>query len=458
MMKLSEFPGASSRRDFLRGAGSLPLTGVLLASGAQAQSAQNTDYRALVCIYLQGGWDNWSIFVPFDEASHAAYGEARGAMALSQSELGSGVLQPRNDMEGRSFALHPQMTGLRDAFRNGDLAIVQNVGTLWQPVSKQGIRDGALIPSQLFSHNHQSRLALAGYSDKANTGWGGRIADRMRGRNARQTLTSLNATTHAQFLSGADTSPYAITEKGAVQLLDGDTSFFGTDIAQLVESVATGSHDNPMRDTLSDVTRRTLDHAGLLGSSFARIDGSELPELQIGSSDLAEQLRAIARAIAVGPSLGMRRQVFFARMHGWDTHSGGLGDVRIQASEIDRALSGFHRLLQRWGLSSAVTTASVSDFGRTLASNGDGSDHGWGGTSFVLGGAVAGGRIYGKSPTVALDGPDTLSGGRLIPTTSTDQIAASLARWMGVADTDLASIANNIGHFPADQRALPIFR
>lgn len=443
-----------TRRSVLLTAGGMSLAAPMLGNPVLAQAAD--DYRAIVCVSLLGGWDNWSACIPLDEARHAAYAAPRGSIAYARSQLSGTAI---GNAGVATDALNPNMTRLARLFNEGDLAIIRNIGALVQPTSKQALQGGgAALPPQLFSHNSQRLFVASGKIGNSPTGWGGRIADALAAYNAHPEFTAMTAAGDSDFLIGSRVRPLAISEAGAPQLLEGYSTSFGTNSDVRITAVSTAANANPLRAEYARTMRSALDASRLLIPPFASIVDSQLEELVLADNELASQLRSVARAISSARPLGMKRQVFYVEMQGWDSHNSGGQPLPDQFARLDAALAGFHKILARWGLADNVTSFTLSDFGRTLASNGDGSDHGWGGLSLVLGGAVAGRQLVGRAHAIGLDTADTFNGGRLIPTTGIDQLAATLATWMGVDAGNLGTIAPNLGNFPTADRLLRLFR
>jgi uncharacterized protein (DUF1501 family) len=165
------------------------------------------------------------------------------------------------------------------------------------------------------------------------------------------------------------------------------------------------------------------------------------------NNKLAQQLQIVARLIAVNGALGAKRQVFFVSLGGFDTHDNQIVTQASLHTQLAGAIDYFYQSTVALGVASQTTLFTASDFGRTLTSNGDGSDHGWGAHHFVVGGAVKGGDIYGTFPVVAMGTTDDVGSGRLLPLSSVDQYASTMAKWFGVGDSNLNLIAPNIGNF-----------
>lgn len=444
-----------SRRTFLANISRLSLLGAaapfahpLAAAGAEGTQSGN-GYKALVCIFLEGGCDNWNALPPFDTGNHDRYFNARPEIALSRSELGATVLKPTNNLNGFQFALNPQLAPLCELFHAGDLAVVQNVGNLVEPTTKaQYEEESVRLPPQLFSHNDQRALFLSSISEGGATGWGGRIADKFLAANQYREFTCISASGRTPFLFGNATSSYAVGKNGAVSLLKGIDNVFGsTSFEDSLRALSSMKSGNSFEQEYASLLVRSLDASTIMNQALSHVKQNSLPELAHLDTEVSAQLASVARVIGSASSLGMRRQVFFVNMRGWDTHGGSGRPQHELFGNLAEAMDGFWKTMQRLGVSNNVTTFTASDFGRTLASNRNGSDHGWGGAHFVMGGAVNGGKIYGKSPLAGLNTENVIGSGRLIPTTSTDQYAATFAKWFGLDDMELPSITPNLVNF-----------
>lgn len=427
---------ASTVFDLRRIAAAAPLTG---------------DYKALVCVFLYGGNDSNNVLVPRG-TDYAGYAAARTNLALPQATLLP--ITPLSGSDGRSWGLHPSLPGLRNLFTQQRLALVSNVGPLVAPVTRAEYLAGtAALPPQLFSHSDQTVHWQTGLPDQpVRTGWGGRVADLMHSLNGTaQVSMSMSLAGNNTFQVGNAITQYQLSPEGSIGLgwyYDGNEWNHppSTAIRQLMER----SYGNHFQQGYRNVFQRALDQDRLLSGA---LDDAPALTTAFPDTDLGRQMRMIARLISIRESLGLRRQVFFCAAGGYDTHDGQIGaqaEVGAHAellTELDGALSSFYAATTELGVASDVTSFTASDFGRTYISNGGGSDHGWGAHHFVVGGAVTGGRIYGDVPTLAVDGPDDSGDGRWIPTISVDEYSATLARWFGVAPSDLPLVLPNLGRF-----------
>ena len=449
----------ASRRNFLSWSARMAALGTgapfalnLAALGAaSAQTA--TDYKALVCIFLYGGNDNHNTVIPYDVASYTGYQQARGGIARARNTLLP--LTTVSNLGGRQFALPPEMQPVATLFDAGRAAIVANVGPLLRPATRAQYQNRSVpLPPKLFSHNDQQSVWQASVPEGAQFGWGGRIGDVLASANAKSTFTSISISGNAVWASGQSTLQYQIGPGGAVTVNSlANASLFGSATAsQLLRRLVTEPRTHVLEN---DHTR--LIQRGLTANEDLRIAMAGAPALQtvFPEGGLAAQLKMAARLIAARDGVGAKRQVIFVSAGGYDNHAFLSGSHPPLLTQLAAALSAFDAALGELNVRNQVTAFTASDFGRTLTSNGDGSDHGWGAHHFVVGGAVRGRDIYGQFPVVALGTNEDAGQGRLIPTTSVDQYAASFARWMGLSDAQLADVLLNLQYFsPA---TLPLF-
>ena len=413
-------------------------------NAATAIGSTPTDYKALVCLFLYGGNDGNNVLVPTDTLSYASYAAARQDLALPASSLLP--ISPRTS-DGRTYGLHPSLPELQTLFSTGKLALVANVGTLVAPVTRANfLANTAALPPQLFSHADQSVQWQTSWSDAPpRSGWGGRTADLLASLNANPKLSmNISVAGNNMFETGTAVQPYGVSPAGITSLSGYNGT--GADNAryEAVQALLAQSQTNLFEKQFGHVTKTGIKDNALLASAL-----SAAPTLAtvFPSTDLGDQMSMIAKLISARTTLGMQRQVFFCSLGGYDTHGDQLTDQANLLAELSQALSAFEAATVELGVDSQVTTFTSSDFGRTLPSNGEGSDHGWGSHHLVMGGAVSGGDLYGTFPTLAVNGPDDTGEGRWIPTTSVDEYAATLATWFGVSASDLSTVLPNIGRF-----------
>jgi uncharacterized protein (DUF1501 family) len=403
-----------------------------------------TDYRALVCVFLFGGNDSFNMLVPRSTAEYDAYAAARQNLAVARDQL-LPILPTISD--GADYGVHPSMPGLQALFEQGQAAFVANVGPLIEPTTKaQYQAKSVLLPPQLFSHNDQQDQwhSLRGRM-LSDTGWAGRMADLIRVNVASQQLaTNVSLAGNTLFQSGGDTVAYSMGATGPTQFTGFGATGFQLEQRRAFERIINAPYDSIYARGFAEVQRRAVEAADRVTTAIG-----QAPALTtvFPTSPLGQQLQTVARLIAVRSQLAMQRQVFFVSTGGFDSHDDQLVNQPNLLGNVSACLAAFHAATVELGVASAVTTFTQSDFGRTLTSNGDGTDHAWGGVQVVVGQGVRGRRIFGRYPSLALNGPDDVGGGRMIPAVSADQYAATLARWFGIADSELASVAPNIGNF-----------
>ncbi|MGE3577930.1 MAG: DUF1501 domain-containing protein [Vicinamibacterales bacterium] len=437
----------STRRDFLTLSARLAALGLgSLAAGhastvhAADATLQNavTDYKALVCVYLFGGNDGNNLIVPLAPAQYANYQAIRGGLALTGGEL----LSPIVDGAGNEYALHYGVPELHALYGAGQLAVVLNTGLLQQPLTRAQYLAGGAAPTNLFSHSDQTLQAQSGMPTTNGTGWGGRLLDLWGNTD---TLSAVSLASPALFLNGYNAGGNAIPPNGTLSL--NGMNFWPSNEAavrkQMLEAILTQDGGNVIRAKANQAMADGLQLAAQLQSASGAANFPGFPGTALGT-----QLREVARLIALRSQQGPGRQVFFVALDGFDTHGGQDWQHWYLLSTLSQALSAFHTAVAGLGLGNKVTAFTQSEFGRTLQSNGGGSDHAWGSHHIVLGGAVQGG-VYGQMPEMALGGPnDAGNRGVWIPTTSTAQFGATLGRWFGASEANLAWAFPTVEAFP----------
>lgn len=412
-----------------------------------------TDYKALVCVFLVGGNDSFNLIVPRDNATYATYAASRGAMAIAQSELLP--INPAGTPAGHTYGLHPSCIEMASLFNASHGALVVNTGTVRQPTSKtQYLTPGYPVPPQLFSHNDQQHQWQYGQpTANGSVGWGGLAADRLAVLNVGATLPlSISLSGENRFQAGAVVQPYSVSASGPVALQGYSGNAGATQLSALQDLIA-HSYPDPLSRAYASSFGDAMDYYGTMSSALAGAPTLATP-FPIGNS-LASAMKMIAQIISTRTALSARRQIFFVSLGGFDTHNAMLTDQPVLFTTLSQALGAFHDATVELGVQDAVTTFTMSEFSRTLNTDSDGTDHAWAGNQFVMGGAVAGKKLYGTPaasggifPDLTLDGPDCLQRGQMIPATSCDQYSATLARWLGVNDCDLATIFPTLANFP----------
>lgn len=497
---------SSSRREFLRlSAGFSTLGGLApfamqLAAAGPAAAAGGSDYKALVFLFLEGGQDCHNFVLATDPDTFGRYTAARnvgvnpinllppGAPAapppdngvFDQPKFWGGVkpIVPRTPQaipDGtvvngqRTFALHPMLAPAVPLFEQGRLAVLANVGTLIQPTPKAKLSDPLFrLPPGLFSHNDQQSFWQAGGTDGAQTGWGGAVADLLVSQNGSQPVfTSVSTNGAAVFLVGNNVSQYQVntgdTPGIAIRNRSGTLLGSKTGGVTLNTIINSGAGVNDIIKDYAQMVGRSIGAAATINTAFDGPNPSNIPPPPDffepiqgfqSTNAWAEQLHTVAQMIAAAPSLGIRRQVFFLRESAFDTHGGQNFSEPLNLAQIGQALAYFDQALSNVGgvdIRNCVTTFTGGDFGRTFTSNGDGTDHAWGGHHLIMGGAVNGGDMFGQYPTLGVDrtgfNNPNMSGANLIPTTSVDQYAAELVRWFGASESDVRTIFPNLVNF-----------
>lgn len=457
----------TSRRDFLKSATAMSLGG---AAGFafdlnrfNAFAADVSGYKALVCVFLFGGMDGHDTVIPYDTASYNQYAGVRSALLSQYNALEGGSTRTRDrllplnlinasDFPGRQFALPPELGPLHQLVDQGNAAIVSNVGPLIVPTNRTEFRNGsAPRPPRLFSHNDQQSVWMASQPEGASFGWGGRIADMAltSAANPDSTFTAISASGNTVFLSGEIVGQYQVGSSGPAEIRGiGDNSLYGSQaLPALLES-----HLRSEGQSLSSVLRRdfvnvvdtSIDANRTLRDSF---ENASPFTTTFPNSRLGRQLQVVAQIIALRATLGVSRQVFFVSTGGFDTHSNQANSIPNLHGNIAASMRAFYDATAELGVANDVTSFTASDFGRTLTVNRDGTDHGWGGHHFVVGGAVAGNRMYGDFPEAAIGHSQDTNNGRLIPTTSVDQYAATLGGWFGLNNTELNDALPGLTNF-----------
>lgn len=456
-----------SRRAFLRRSKQVAVAGTagsfamgLAGIGEAAAFSAGNDYKALVCVFLNGGNDHNSTFMPYDSANYDLFsairgggpGQQAGGLTLERAVLTATALKPSGGQiltNNLQYALAPQMPRLKALFDVGKMAPVLNVGPLVIPLTLEQYKNNANPrPAKLFSHNDQQSTWQSSRPEGSTDGWGGRMGDLAMSSNSNALFTCVSAAGNAVFLSGKDAIVYQVSTSGAPAVTGIKKPLFGSAAGSTaLRTLMTQSSNNVFEAEYNRVARRSIDAESVVNAALEPISLATSFKPLVGPNTLAEQLQIVARLIAARQALGVKRQVFMVSMGGFDTHDNSVDVHGSLMAKVDFALDAFYRSTVELGIADKVTTFTASDFGRTLQSNGDGTDHGWGAHHIVMGGAVNGGRYHGVAPQISVTSPDQVGAGRLIPTIAVDQYAATLATWFGVAPSELPSIAPNIGRF-----------
>ncbi len=463
-----------SRRSFLKQAGcagmsALPLLNTLLnlrlmegVASADTPPA-NGEYRAIVCILLAGGNDSFNMLIPQDPAAYATYQTSRSNLALTSSEI-----IKINPIGLPQYGVHYLMPELANLFETGKAAFIANVGSLIEPVQNrtQVAQNSKRLPLGLYSHSDQiEQWQTRIPHSRSGIGWGGRLADLIKDLNANQTVPmNISLDGSNVFQTGNTVAEYSITPSGAVALGGYNAGWqqyqdLQNALSAAVDSQLTLQYSNLLSQTFTNRKKAAMDAYSI----FANATSGTLPgNVTFPNTYVGQRLQMIAKAIQGRAGIGATRQTFFVQWGGWDHHSEVLANQATMLPQVSQAVGAFYQQLVALGVENKITLFTISDFGRTLTSNSRGSDHAWGGNHFVVGGAVAGKKIYGSYPSLVLN-PDVGSEtnpldtgrGRFIPTTSCDQFFAELALWLGVSKSNLPLIFPNIGNFYSTGSSAP---
>ncbi len=387
--------------------------------------------------------------MPRTTSEYAEYAATRSNLAI-----------PLNDMlpifpdaaAGRLFGLHPSMMRSQQLFNEGKMAFISNVGTLVEPTTREQYWQGQVeLPLGLYSHSDQGQQWMTGLpNERSATGWGGKVADLINDMNNNPNISmNLSLSGTNIFQTGQETIEFALDPYNGSSGIYGygehdEWNVFDRMRTQAINSMVDFEYQNMFQKTYIDVVRRSRDGHIQFQDAIGNV-----PELQTQFTDnyLSRAFQMAAYSIAAHESLGMKRQIFFIDYGGWDHHDEILNNQSGMLYELDTALGEFSDALTELGLSNQVTTFSLSEFSRTLTSNGNGTDHAWGGNVLVMGGDVIGKRIYGEYPTLALESNMEIGSGVLIPQVSADEYFAELALWFGVSPSELSDIFPTLTNF-----------
>ncbi|MDE0006354.1 MAG: DUF1501 domain-containing protein [Rhodospirillaceae bacterium] len=435
-----------SRREFLQatGAGLVATSPVVGLTQMATPTGSFSDYRALVCVFLFGGNDSYNMLVPRSDAEYNVYSRSRQNLAIDRA-----ALLPISPLirDGAHYGLHPNMGAIQTLFDSARVAFVTNVGPLIEPTTKEQYESGSVaLPPRLFSHNDQQAQwqSLRGRAP-GKTGWAGRVGDLLRSHVSDQQLaTNVSLAGNQLFQAADETVAYTMGRNGPIPFQGMGDAQRAQQRRAVFQRILGADYDTMYERAYRDIQQRAVETVDRVS---AALENAQPLSTTLPSSRLGQQLGTVARLIGVREQLDMQRQIFFVSTGGFDSHDDQLQSQPALLSDVSESISAFYRATVELGVASSVTTFTQSDFGRTLTSNGDGTDHGWGGVQFVVGDAVRGRELYGRYPRLEIGGPDDVRRGRLIPGISADQYAATLARWIGVPDEDLGHVAPHLHNF-----------
>ena len=439
-----------SRRAFLRRSGLCATAAGLGRLGLLNLHAQGSapEYKALVCIFLLGGNDGHNMVVPLSGPEREAFREVRGGLAVPDANTQLMEITPGS---GVPYGLNSGLAAIHPLWAQRKLAVMANLGLLVRPTTRAQYLGATVgLPSNLFSHSDQTLQMQAGNPEgSGGTGWAGRIADATRSLNAASTFPpAVSVAGTALFCTGNIVQSTSLLP-GFDLSTDGLMAWSAKAAAakaQALQEILSFNSGLAMVQAANDVRLDGLELNGMLQG----LGGGGNLATRFPGSSIGEQLKQVAQVIQLRAATGMRRQVFFCAMGGYDTHSLQSWAQWDLLRQLGDAMAAFHAATMEMGVADRVTTFTASEFGRTLQPSGTGTDHGWGNHQLIMGGAIRGGELYGTFPNLALGGPDDSgSRGVLIPTTSLDQFGGTLARWFGVRPAEMHSVFPNLANFPA---------
>lgn len=428
------------RLSYLAGAGVIAPMAINLSAMNKAKAATtDSDYKALVCVLLDGGNDQANTLIPIDASNYATYRKIRQDIALDQSTL-LPLIPATNLAGGLKWGFNPNLKRLNSLFHLRKLAVLQNVGSLVQPTSLDQYKNSSVaLPRGLFSHFNQKQNWQSTASDSFREGWGGKIGDAILKQNSHGAFSCISTDDDTVFLTGENTNPLTVTPygiKGTESMKEGSQGSDAMSFSEALSNLITSSDDDAIANATNEsIMLSAIQDAKTISTEFAT------------ENALAQQLKTVASLIKARDKLGVKRQIFFVKLKGFDTHTDLLDRHSTLMHLLDDALGSFYEATEELGVSQNVTTFTMSEFGRTFNSHGDGSEHGWGGHHFIMGGAVKGRDFYGEAPEIGLDTSIDVGEGAWLPTTSIDQYSATLAKWFGVSDNNLNMVAPNLHKF-----------
>ncbi|CAH9058748.1 hypothetical protein PSECIP111854_02265 [Pseudoalteromonas sp. CIP111854] len=444
-----------NRRSFIKASSaSFAATSFLSLGQALANTKinNNEDYKAIVCVFLYGGMDNHDTLIPFDEPSYSKWAGIRSELlqhyTIKRNRENLLALNTPARFAPRKFALPPEFKQVASLYQQGKLSIIGNVGPLLEPTNANAIEsDLAKLPLRLFSHNDQQSTWMSGSTEGAQFGWAGKLNDALINQTglAPTTFSAITTTGSGLLITGDKTQPYHVSN-GQAANINIYEEFDNSTLLKQHFSAMPNQSDNLLEQDIAIKMKHSFESNEQFNDALAS-SSINLPPFP--ATAIAKQLETVSKTIAIREQLGEKRQVFVVAMGGFDTHSGQAKTLPQLQSAMDGAMSAFDSAMQSLGLSDNVTLFTASDFGRTLTVNGDGTDHGWGAHHFIMGGAVNGGTIFGDVPEPTLNHALDAGHGRLIPTLSVDQYAASLGAWLGVEQSTLSNIFPSLNKFGA---------
>lgn len=409
------------------------------------------DYKSLVCVFLFGGNDAFNMMVPYEQSAYQQYSDTRTSMALARDSL--------LPLKGNQYAFHASLSDLQRLYNQDKLAVATNIGAIIEPTTRTSYRNESVrLPAHLFSHSHQQEFWETGKNAQTSVhppGWGGRMMDMLSSANANPSNPALfSLAGNSVWQKGLKPLDFSINPYQGITQIRSFTpnawpnERFKQSRVAAWKDILSNNTDSPnlMQQFMSSSYTRTEERINNLLQEISQ--AQQVNTVFPGDNELARELEKVATMISIRESLGMKRQIFFVALGGWDTHGNQLVDHAERLGKLNDALISFYDTTEELGVSDSVTAFTASEFGRTMSINGDGTDHAWAGHNLVIGGAVNGGKIHGAALNLTIDGPDDAGDtGRFIPKYSVDQYGATLGKWMGMTESDLYEVFPNLNNF-----------
>lgn len=420
-------------------------------------TSNSNDYKAIVCILLAGGCDTFNVLVPTQETEYDDYMTTRSSLALDNSSASSEILDLDYENAGRTFGVHGGMSGVQQMFDDGDLSFISNIGTLVEPIANATEYHNKVKqrPLGLYSHNDQiMQWQTSMPTDRSAIGFAGRMADILHDMNSiPEVAMNISLSGKNRFQTGNNYPEYSISRNTDSNNIGYDgfpywwsnAGYLNDLKTNTINSLADQQYQNIFEKTIGNLNLQTSESIDIYRAALGNVIPIQSP---FSDTNLSNDMKKIAELIQVRSHLGLNRQVFFVTYGGWDHHDNLIGQQNIKLPELSNAMAEFNEALKELQVHNDVVTFTISDFARTLTSNGNGSDHAWGGNQMVMGGPIKGSDIFGNYPSLHLDNSLNVSPrGNLIPTTSVDEFYAEMALWFGVSPNDLNYVLPNLCNF-----------
>ena len=467
-----------SRREFIKGSTAMAISASMFLVGCGGEvtnsstttnaSANSTNPNAnlnksLVYVVLGGGNDSFNMLVPTDTNSYNEYNTSRSNLAIAKNDLLT--LNNFTDKNGKTFGVHPSMSKVQTLFNDKKLSFIANIAPLVKPTTKAQYSSNSVdLPLGLMSHSDQIKhWQTSNANERTNIGVLGKFADKFQSNKANSQISmniSLSGTNISQ--NGVSSKEYAVTKDGSIGLIVKESST-DPNITQLnnalldsFNTILNQSYSDSFEDTFMETTRYAQTHHEKFKTAIDKINISHTyvnydsrTDIKFTANDksIPEQFKMIAKSIKAADELNLPKQTFFIEYYGWDHHDELLDNHKRMIEVLSNSLGDFQASLEELGVDDKVLTVVGSDFGRTLTSNGNGTDHGWGGNAIVMGKDVDGGKVFGEYPSLALNSSLDIGGGVIIPTLSTDELFAEVALWFGVNKNELSNFLPNLTNF-----------